>query len=102
MKIKMNLKTKMLVYILATSFIVYALALGYIALRISAIGLGNAKELANTGDLAFGTIDTWLIWKLTKGKTHITDVSNASRTMLYNIEALEWDEELLDIFEIPK
>ena len=62
----------------------------------------GAKKQAQNGELAFGTIDSWLVWKLTNGKTHITDVSNASRTMLYNIETLEWDEELLSLFEIPK
>lgn len=56
----------------------------------------------NTDDLLFGTIDTWLIWKLTGGKTHITDYSNASRTMLFNIYDLKWDEELLQLFNIPK
>ncbi|RZK37084.1 MAG: glycerol kinase [Pedobacter sp.] len=62
----------------------------------------GAKEKAAAGKLAFGTIDTWLIWKLTGGKTHITDVSNASRTMMYNIHDLTWDEELLALFGIPK
>lgn len=61
-------------------------------------GLGRAKK----GDLAFGTVDTWLLWKLTEGKCHCTDVTNASRTMLYNIQTLCWDEELLEIFEIPR
>lgn len=61
----------------------------------------GAKEKAQKGELAFGTIDTWLIWKLTNGQTHVTDVSNASRTMLYNIHNLAWDEELLNLFEIP-
>jgi len=61
----------------------------------------GAKEKAAAGKLAFGTIDTWLIWKLTNGATHVTDVSNASRTMLYNIHTLAWDEELLDLFGIP-
>lgn len=61
----------------------------------------GAKEKAKAGKLCFGTIDTWLIWKLTKGKTFVTDVSNASRTMLFNIKSLEWDEELLEVFEIP-
>lgn len=56
----------------------------------------------NTDDLLFGTIDTWLIWKLTGGKAHITDYSNASRTMLFNIYDLKWDEELLQLFNIPK
>jgi glycerol kinase len=62
----------------------------------------GAKEKAEAGKLAFGTIDTWLIWKLTAGKTHVTDVSNASRTMMYNIHDLTWDEELLALFGIPK
>jgi len=61
----------------------------------------GAKEKAKAGKLCFGTIDTWLIWKLTKGKTFVTDVSNASRTMLFNIKTLEWDVELLEVFEIP-
>ncbi|RYF20719.1 MAG: glycerol kinase [Flavobacteriales bacterium] len=62
----------------------------------------GAKEKAEQGKLAFGTIDTWLIWNLTGGKTHVTDVTNASRTMLYNIHDLTWDEELLSLFGIPK
>lgn len=61
----------------------------------------GAKEKAKTGELAFGTIDSWLIWHLTEGRLHITDVSNASRTMLFNIHTLEWDKELLDLFEVP-
>jgi len=61
-----------------------------------------AKEKLNTGKLLFGTIDTWLIWKLTKGKKHITDYSNASRTMIYNIIEQKWDENLLNLFSIPK
>jgi len=61
----------------------------------------GAKEKAEAGELAFGTIDTWLIWKLTNGATHVTDVSNASRTMMYNIHTLGWDEELLSLFGIP-
>ncbi|MVZ66840.1 glycerol kinase GlpK [Sphingobacterium sp. DK4209] len=61
----------------------------------------GARKLAERGELAFGTIDTWLIWNLTDGKTHVTDVSNASRTMLYNINTLSWDEELLALFDIP-
>ncbi len=61
----------------------------------------NAGDLANKGDLCFGTIDTWLLWKLTGGKAHITDVSNASRTMLFDINQLKWDPELLELFEIP-
>jgi len=62
----------------------------------------GAREKAEQGKLAFGTIDSWLIWNLTEGKLHITDVSNASRTMLFNINTLQWDEELLAIFEVPK
>lgn len=62
----------------------------------------GAREKAIKGQLAFGTVDSWLVWKLTQGRTHITDVTNASRTMLYNINTLEWDNELLDLFGIPK
>lgn len=62
----------------------------------------GARELAAKGKLAFGTIDSWLIWHLTSGKLHITDVSNASRTMLFNIHTLQWDSELLDLFGIPR
>lgn len=62
----------------------------------------GAREKAERGDLAFGTVDSWLIWNLTEGKLHITDVTNASRTMLFNINTLEWDQELLGIFQIPK
>ena len=61
----------------------------------------GAREKAETGKLCFGTVDTWLIWKLTKGKTFVTDVSNASRTMMFNIKGLEWDTELLELFDIP-
>jgi glycerol kinase len=61
----------------------------------------EARKLASAGKLAFGTVDTWLVWKLTGGKLHITDVSNASRTMIYNIHTLRWDEELLRILDIP-
>jgi len=61
----------------------------------------GVKEQAVKGKLAFGTIDSWLIWHLTLGKLHITDVSNASRTMLFNIHTLQWDSELLDLFGIP-
>jgi glycerol kinase len=66
--------------------------------------LDNVKDvriLAEKGELAFGTIDSWLIWNLTRGKLHITDVSNASRTMLFNINTLKWDDDLLKIFNIP-
>lgn len=62
----------------------------------------GAREKAEKGELAFGTVDSWLVWKLTQGRTHITDVSNASRTMLYNIIRLDWDDELLDLLDIPK
>jgi glycerol kinase len=61
----------------------------------------EARRKATAGKLAFGTIDSWLIWKLTNGKVHVTDVSNASRTMLFNIHTMEWDEELLELFDIP-
>ena len=62
----------------------------------------GAREKANRGKLAFGTIDSWLLWNLTKGRTHVTDVTNASRTMLYNIRELTWDEELLELMGIPE
>ena len=62
----------------------------------------GAKQLAKNGDLAFGTVDSWLIWQLTGGKTHCTDITNASRTMLFNIHQASWDDELLDLFQIPK
>jgi len=62
----------------------------------------GAKAKAEKGELAFGTVDSWLIWNLTAGKTHVTDVSNASRTMLYNIHSLSWDNDLLELFGIPK
>jgi len=62
----------------------------------------GARQLAEKGQLAFGTVDSWLIWNLTRGRLHITDVSNASRTMLYSIHTLEWDKELLKIFDVPE
>ncbi|MDK6863316.1 glycerol kinase GlpK [Nosocomiicoccus ampullae] len=62
----------------------------------------GAQEMAENGDLLFGTIDSWIVWKLTSGKTHITDVTNASRTMLFNIHTLKWDDEILEILNIPK
>ncbi len=62
----------------------------------------GARERAERGELCFGTIDSWLIWNLTDGKVHASDYSNASRTMLYNIVELKWDDELLDLFTIPK
>ena len=61
----------------------------------------GAREKANKGQLAFGTVDTWLIWNFSKGKLHVTDVTNASRTMLYNIHTLQWDHELLQLLDIP-
>ena len=61
----------------------------------------GARARAENGDLAFGTIDSWLVWKLTEGRRHVTDVSNASRTMLYNIHSLKWDSDLIDLFGIP-
>ncbi|MBB6443919.1 glycerol kinase GlpK [Bacillus benzoevorans] len=63
--------------------------------------VAEAREKAERGELLFGTIDTWLIWKLSGGKTHVTDYSNASRTMMYNIRELQWDKELLEILTIP-
>jgi glycerol kinase len=62
----------------------------------------GARERADKGELLFGTIDTWLIWKLTGGKVHVTDYSNASRTLMFNIHRLDWDDELLNILTIPK
>src|SRR5699024_2992327 len=62
----------------------------------------GAREKAEQGKLCFGTVDTWLIWKLTRGKMFITDVTNASRTLFFNINTLGWDDELLEIFDIPK
>ena len=61
----------------------------------------GARDLAKKGQLAFGTVDSWLVWNLTGGKLHVTDVSNASRTMLFNIHTLKWDNDLLKIFDIP-
>lgn len=62
----------------------------------------GARERAKAGKLLFGTVETWLIWKLTKGKVHVTDYSNASRTMMFNIKTLKWDDEILKILDIPK
>lgn len=62
----------------------------------------GARERARRGELLFGTVDTWLLWKLTKGRVHATDYSNASRTMMYNINELCWDKEILDILDIPE
>ncbi|HCK81877.1 MAG TPA: glycerol kinase, partial [Candidatus Competibacteraceae bacterium] len=64
--------------------------------------VAGLRERAERGEIAFGTIDCWLVWRLTGGKAHVTDYSNASRTLLYNIQELRWDEELLDRLEIPK
>jgi glycerol kinase len=61
----------------------------------------NARQLAEAGRLAFGTVDTWLVWKLTGGRVHVTDASNASRTMLFNLHSCRWDQDLLDLFRIP-
>ena len=60
------------------------------------------RKRAEKGELAFGTIDTWLIWKMTNGKLHVTDVTNASRTLLFNITTLKWDDELLNVLNVPK
>lgn len=62
----------------------------------------GAQERAERGELLFGTIDTWLVWKLTDGAAHVTDYSNAARTMLYNIKELQWDDEILSLLNIPK
>ncbi|MBO5582353.1 MAG: glycerol kinase GlpK, partial [Bacteroidales bacterium] len=61
----------------------------------------GAREKAQAGKLRFGTVDSWLVWQLTRGEVHVTDVSNASRTMLFNINTLQWDQELLDMLGIP-
>ena len=63
--------------------------------------VSGARQKAEAGELAFGTVDSWLVWKFTRGRVHATDVTNASRTMLFNIRTLEWDDELLHIFGIP-
>ena len=63
--------------------------------------VSGARSLAESGSLAFGTVDSWLIWKLTQGRVHATDITNASRTMLFNIHTGEWDQQLLDLFRIP-
>lgn len=62
----------------------------------------GAREAAEAGELAFGTVDTWLVWNLTRGGVHVTDVSNASRTLLFNIHTLDWDDTLLELFTIPR
>ncbi len=64
--------------------------------------VAGARQRAERGELAFGTIDTWLIWKLTGGRVHATDVSNASRTLLFNLHALNWDDEMLVLFGVPR
>ncbi len=64
--------------------------------------VSGARQQAERGELAFGTMDSWLLWKLTSGRLHITDVTNASRTMLLNIHHCDWDDELLDLFSIPR
>ena len=64
--------------------------------------VAGARKRAEKGELAFGTVDSWLVWNLTQGRTHITDVTNASRTMLFNIHTIEWDNELLELMNIPK
>ena len=61
----------------------------------------GVRERAERGDLYFGTVETWLIWKMTKGKIHVTDYTNASRTMLFNIHTLKWDEDILKELNIP-
>jgi glycerol kinase len=62
----------------------------------------NARQLAENGRLAFGTVDSWIVWNLTNKRNHVTDESNASRTMLFNIHSGQWDDELLNIFDIPR
>ncbi len=62
----------------------------------------GARERAERGELLFGTVETWLIWKLTGGKVHVTDYSNASRTMLFNINTLQWDDDILKELNIPR
>lgn len=64
--------------------------------------VSGAREKAENGELLFGTVDTWLIWKMTGGRVHITDYSNASRTMMFNIHTLKWDDEILEMLDIPK
>ena len=64
--------------------------------------IAGARERAEAGDLLFGTVDSWLMWKLSRGRLHVTDVSNASRTMLFNIHTMEWDQEILDLLNIPR
>ncbi len=64
--------------------------------------VAGLRTRAERGEIAFGTIDCWLVWRLTGGKAHVTDYSNASRTLLYNIRELRWDEEILELLEIPR
>lgn len=64
--------------------------------------IAGARDRANAGELAFGTVDSWLVWKFTQGKVHVTDITNASRTMLFNIITQEWDDQLLSLFDIPR
>ena len=64
--------------------------------------VAGAREKAEAGELAFGTVDSWLLWKMTGGKVHATDVSNASRTMLFNIHTLDWDDDMLELLEVPR
>ena len=62
----------------------------------------GARERAEKGELLFGTVDTWLVWKMTQGRVHVTDYTNASRTMLFNIHSLDWDQKILDLLNIPR
>lgn len=62
----------------------------------------GARDRAESGELFFGTVDTWILWQLSQGKAHVTDHSNASRTMLYNLESMTWDDELLELFDVPR
>ena len=62
----------------------------------------GAREQAEKGELLFGTVDTWLIWKLTQGRVHVTDYTNASRTMMFNIHTKQWDDKMLEILDIPR
>src|SRR5262249_28011950 len=62
----------------------------------------GARDRAERGELAFGTVDSFLLWRLTEGRVHTTDASNASRTMLFNLRSLDWDDELLSLFRIPR
>lgn len=64
--------------------------------------VSGTRELAEAGELYFGTVDTWILWQLSQGKVHATDHSNASRTLLYNLETMDWDDELLELFDVPR